>query len=523
MTDASQARVITEHLGGSPLSQAIQGHRLPRDVQPWAPAGVDEWREHAARTRINGDWYERLRGAIEPTGAAQGRLERVVTERGIVVTTGQQPGLFGGPLYTLAKALTALGLADTLERELGIAVAPVFWAATDDADFPEASVVHAADADGLHRLALERAPAPGTPMSRAPLSEVAPLLATLRKSCGSAAHAMYFDLARVFEDGRTLGDAYVHLLRNLLGPLGVSVLDSSSAAYQEAARPLLLESLRVAPAIAASVAERSAVIRRLGFDPQVEDDRGLSLVFAIEDGVKRRITIEEGPGFARRGGKGAFAPNVLLRPLVERELLPTVAYVGGPGELAYFTQSSAVASALERPSPVAVPRWSGTVIEPFASRALERLGVAFHELRDLPQLEKRLATAAMPASVASAWRKLQDELRGSVRGLGDAVTREGLLPRAVVDGLERSLGQKLGRAERRLLAAVKRRDDRTRRDLAVAGGALFPLGKRQERVLSYIPMLARGGDELVNEIRRAATAHAQSLVHAARVETVAAR
>jgi bacillithiol biosynthesis cysteine-adding enzyme BshC len=524
MTDTARSRVITEPLGGSPLSQAIQGRRLPRDLQPWWPAGVDEWREHAGRARSNGDWYTRVRDALTPGGAARARIERAAAEQGILVTTGQQPGLFGGPLYTLAKALTALGLADTLERELGIPVAPVFWAATDDADFAEAAVTHAADADGLHTLALSDAPPAGTPMSHAPLVGVGALLAALRKSCGSAAYAEYFELARAFEEGRTVGDAYVRMLRGILEPLGISVFDSGSAAYHEAARPVLIEALTGASAIAARVAERTAEIRRIGFEPQVEDDRGLSLVFSLEGGVKRRITVAEAPGFAQSAsGQVALTPNVLLRPLLERELLPTVAYVAGPGELAYFAQANAVAAALDRPPLVAVPRWSCTVIEPFAARAMQRLDVELHELRDLPTLERRLATASMPASVADAWRRLQEQLHASIQDLGDAVARESLMLPTVIEGLERSLGQKLGRAERRLLAAVKRKEEHTRRDLMVASSALFPLGKRQERVLNFIPMLTRGGDDLLNQMRAAATGHAQTLVRAARAEPVAAR
>jgi uncharacterized protein YllA (UPF0747 family) len=154
---------------------------------------------------------------------------------------------------------------------------------------------------------------------------------------------------------------------------------------------------------------------------------------------------------------------------------------------------------------------------------MQRLDVEMHELHDLPALERRLAMASMPPSVATAWRQLQEQLHGSIQELGDAVTRESLMPPAVIEGLERSLGQKLGRAERRLLAAVKRKDEHTRRDLMVAASALFPLGKRQERVLSYVPMLTRGGDDLLSQMRAAATAHAQALVRAPRAETVAAR
>lgn len=527
MSAPAKSRVITEPLGGSPLSLAVQTRGLPQDIQPWWPASLGEWKEHVERVRngARASWLEAIRPALAPSGAAVKRLDRVASGRGIVVTTGQQAGLFGGPLYTLAKAMTALSIADVLEQSLGIPTAPIFWAATDDADFLEASVTYVADADGLRELTLERQPPAGTPMSLAALGDMQPLPDQLRKACGSAAHAAYFELARTaFTQERTLGDAYVSLLRGLLEPLGVAVMDSSHAAYREAARPLLIEALERAPEIGRATAERAAAVRRAGFEPQVEDDRGLSLVFVIEQGVKRRVTVEEAQAFARAGAaKAMLAPNVLLRPVVERELFPTVAYAAGPGELAYFTQSDAVASALGRDRVVGVPRWSCTIIEPFAERALRRLGIEHHEVKDLHALERRLATASLSESVAAAWKRLQEQVHASVRELGTAVEKESLMPAAVIEGLERSLAHRLGRAERRLIAAAKRRDERVRRDLEIVRAALFPLGQRQERMLNYIPMLTRGGGELVDAMRGAAASHARSLVHAERSEPVAAR
>lgn len=518
MNTPSRSRVVTEPLGGSRLSQAIQQRRLPAGIQPWAPATPDDWQSHIARVRSRSaaSWYDALTPAIAPSGAAATRLERTVREGGVVVTTGQQAGLFGGPLYTLAKALTALSLADAIEEETGIRAAPVFWAATDDADFLEASVTHVADAEGLHELIFGNKPPTGTPMSRAPLGDVTALLEQLLKSCGSAAHAAYFEIARVaFTKERTLGDAYVRLLRDLFSPLGIAVLDSSSPAYLGAARPLLVQALERAPEIARASAERAAALRGLGFEPQVEDERGLSLVAVVEDGVKRRVPVEEAGKVLRDARRLAtLAPNVLLRPIVESEVLPTVAYVAGPAELAYFAQSGAVAAALDRSAPVGVPRWSCTIVEPFAAKALRRLGVDFQELRDAPALERRLAIAAMPRDVATAWTALQIQVQQSVRALGAAVQDATLMPPPVVEGLERSLMHKLTRAERRLLAAVKRREDRVRHDIAVAEASFFPLGQRQERVLNFVPMLTRGGPDLLADMQTETRRHARGIVRA---------
>ncbi|HEU4995872.1 MAG TPA: bacillithiol biosynthesis BshC [Gemmatimonadaceae bacterium] len=525
MNPPTRSRVLTEPLGGSPLSLAVQTRRLPPAIQPWRPAGIDAWREHVSQVRSSrSGWLEALRPAIEPSGSAATRLDRVAAENGVVVTTGQQAGLFGGPLYTLAKALTALTLADTIEQELGVPAAPVFWAATDDADFLEASVASVADADGLHTLRLTDAPPPGMPMSGAPLPDMHALLEQLRRSCGSAAFAEYYEYARVaFTRQRTLGDAYVQMLRALLGELGVAVMDSSHPAYLRAARPILFEALQRAGDINAATTERAAAIRQLGFEPQVEDDRGLSLVFALEKGVKRRLTLDEAERVAAGKPDMPLAPNVLLRPVTERSIFPTVAYVAGPGELAYLTQSNVVAAALDRDPVVGVPRWSCTIVEPFAEKALRRLRVKPHELRDLSALERRLALAAIPPDVAAAWNALEETIRESVKSLGDAVRNTSLMPPEVIDGLRHSLEHKLKRGERRVLAAVKRREDRVRHDLNVLSAALFPLGQRQERVLNYVPMLTRGGPDLVDDMRAAAREHAAALFRADRTEPVVAR
>lgn len=512
------SRVITEPLGGSSLSQAVQAGRLPSSIQPSQPSDPDAWRRHVSATEVP-QWLTALAPAFQATGAAQERLQRA-SEKGVVVTTGQQAGLFGGPLYTLAKAMSARALADVLEEELGIPVAPVFWAATDDADFLEASVVHLADAEGLHEVRVATKPPAGTIMAHAPLGDTRPLLKSLRAACGSAAHAAFLEHAQdAFAKGKTLGGAYVELMRRLLEPLGVAVLDSSHEAYRAAARPVLQRALTNASAVASALGEVAALIRESGFEPQVQDERGLSLVFEISKGVKRRLSVEEAAGAARGGA--ALAPNVLLRPVVERAILPTVAYVAGPGELAYFAQSNAVADTLNLPRVVGLPRWSGTIVEPFAQRALDRLGLDWSEIRNLHAVERRLAQQAMPAEITAAWKRLREDTDVRVRGVGDAVRGADLMPDAVIEGLRRSLQHRLERGERRLLAAAKRRDAKMRHDLAVASAALFPMGSRQERVLNFIPMLARGGNQLIDSLQAAAAAHAAALVRSARPASTA--
>ncbi|HEX7940139.1 MAG TPA: bacillithiol biosynthesis BshC [Gemmatimonadaceae bacterium] len=512
MSAKPATKVMTEPLGGSALSVAAQAGKLPRAIQPWRPRSTAEWRAHVKRCRaaLSKDWAQRLGGALQATGAAADRLGRVTAGSGVVVTTGQQPGLLGGPLYTLAKALSALELADVIERKTGVPTAPIFWAATDDSDFAEASVAAVSGAGGLRELSQTERPPSGTRMAEAPLGDLSGQLDALREACGSAPHAHFLEMAaKAYGARAATGAAYVQLLRELLEPLGIAVLDASHPACGSAARPVLAAALSAAQKISTAAAERAKAIRSAGYEPQVEDDRGLSLVFIVEQGIKRRLTVAEA---ATVPASAVLSPNVLLRPIVEREIVPTVAYVGGPGEIAYFTQADAVASALGRERLVVVPRWSCTIVEPFVERALKRIGVKAAELKNLHAVEKRLARKALPDSVSKAWKALNDQVAASVAKLARAVKVSDLVPPPVIEGLSNSLKYRLARGERRLLAAAKRRDDAVRRDLVAASAALWPNGHRQERTLNFIPMLARGGDALLRELRKGARQHAAQLV-----------
>lgn len=513
-----RAEVRTEPLGGSSFARAALGGTLPHAWYPPRPAGADEWRLHVDAIRLQfraGAWLELLRPAFAAGGEAAARLERSGAGAGIVVTTGQQPGLFGGPMYTLAKALSARALADALEAQTGVPAAPVFWAATDDADFEEARGTVVAIDGVAHRLRMDGAPREGTPMSAVPLGDdVLPLFERLARASGSAAYADALEAVREsYRPGATVGDAYVSLLRTLLEPLGVAVLDASHPAVREAGFNLLRRALMQSATVESALAERARAIAEAGFAPQVPDVPGRSLVFRYDgDGRKARVAVAEARAAVSTVARGSLGPNVLLRPVVERSILPTAAYVAGPGEYAYFAQVSAVATALGVPQPVAVPRWSTTVVEPPVRRALDRLGFDVDDLRHAHEPEARIARAAVPPAVGHALAALRDaaaRARGAL--LGDPGA-SGLVPTTAVDGAARAIEHRIERLERRYLAALKRRDDDDTRALAVARAALYPHGVRQERALNPLPLLARHGPGLLDDMLAAARVHADRLV-----------
>jgi len=512
----SAPRVVTEALGGGTLSRAIQSGAVPAEWVAPVPRRVAEWRAQATRVqgRFGGAaWYAALEPAFAASGAAAARLDRVVRAGGIVVTTGQQPGLFGGPLYTWLKALSALALADRIERETGIPAAPVFWAATDDADYAEASWTAVATELGVRRLTLPSTARDGLVMAQTPLGPVAEALEELAAAAASAPHGEILEALRAaYGPGATVGSAYVRFLRSVLEPLGIGVLDAWHPATLAAARPTLVAALQRAAPIDEAVSLRNVAIERSGYRPQVARIAKLSLVFRAEEGVKARVPLAEAQ---RVSGdvRATLSANVLLRPLVEQAILPTVAYVAGPGELAYFAQVGAVAEALGVPAPVAVPRWSASIVDPQTDRRLGRLGLVVDDLRDPHAAERRIGDRAIPIALRTEMDELRAEVQRRMQAMLAAnADADALIAQRVLEGARQQIFHRLDRLERRIRAAARGREQEAMADLTAVRAILMPEGHRQERRLNLVPLIARHGEALLAQLRAGAAMHAGTLV-----------
>jgi bacillithiol biosynthesis cysteine-adding enzyme BshC len=513
VSDAGSARVITEPFGGGALTHAALEGSVPREWFLTRPRGAEEWRSHAEAVRASfpgARWLETLRPAITAKGAAAERLERVAASHGVVITTGQQPGLFGGPGYTWLKALTAIALAEKFEHDTGIPAVPMFWAATDDADFAEASFTAVALGAECRHIEIARAGAEGLVMSQMPLGDVSAVTDVFLEATRSAPDRALVDaVVNAYHKDATVGDAYVRLLRHVLEPLGMPVLDAWHPAVRGAARPVLVEALGRAATIDEAVSMRSVSIERAGYRAQVARVSRLSLVFRSTTGIKERVPLSQAGDAARRDDI-VLSSNVLLRPVVERKILPTIAYVGGPGEVAYFAQVSAVAESMGAPTPLIVPRWAATVVEPAVDRMLGRLGMMIDDVRVPHRAERRIGERAMPAGVRDGLAALNAAIEGGMNAISAAAG--GLTTPEVLEGARKQLQHRAERLERRLRAAATRLETDAVRDLAAIRATIQPEGERQARRLNYLPFLARYGEPLVARLREGARQHAVSLI-----------
>ena len=500
-------------LGGSPLVALAVSREPPADWYEPRPDG-DGWKRRVSTTAAefgDGSWLTALQPAIDASGGAAERLRRAA-DGGVVVTTGQQPGLFGGPLYTWFKAVSALALADELERRTGVSVAPVFWAATDDSDFTEASATTVSMPGGAEIVRIA-APdgADNRSMSEVPLGDVTAQLDALTRACGSAPNGAALAAVReAYASGATVGGAYVRLLRALLEPLGVAVLDAAHPAVRAAGATLLIRALENGSSLETALKQRSKDLKEAGYRAQVAHVAGRALVFRNGESGRERIRLRES-GSAETARSLDLSPNVLLRPVMERAILPTVAYVGGPAEIAYFAQVSAVADTLGAKRPLIVPRWSGVIVEPHVRTILSKIGADVDDFADAHKTETRIAREQLPTGLLKALKRAQTRVQTALDEVTKADAEHEILPRTVIEGAKRQLAHKLDRLERRYIAATKRKGSELLTEVATARGALYPHGEPQERALNVIPLLAKYGNEVFDGIRAKTREHAESL------------
>ncbi|MEO7042901.1 MAG: bacillithiol biosynthesis BshC [Gemmatimonadaceae bacterium] len=508
-------RAISRDVGGSALARSALDGGLA-DWYASRPTGVGDWSAVADATSAEfagRAWLDDLLPALQPSGPAAERL-RAAAGTGVVVTGGQQPGLFGGPLYVLNKAITMLEVADALQVAISRPVAPIFWAATDDADFVEASHVGVVRRGKLDALTMVQPDVAGRSMANTPLGDVSEQMSRLEEACGSASAAGALEAVRnAYTAGSSVGSAYVTLLRSLLEPLGIAVLDASHPAVRAAGHKTVRLALDRADAVTKALTTRSKEIAAAGFHTQVADVPNLSLVFeTLDDGTRRRVPLITAASVSKISPRERLGPNVLLRPVMERQILPTVCYIGGPGEVAYFAQVSAVAHALDLAVPRIVPRWSGTLIESQIETILDRLAAEIADFADPHAMETRIAREGVSSGIRDSiaeFKSALDDVTAKLRG--DAQTSEALA--RSIGTMRAGVEHRLARLERRYSASIKQAGTEQLRDVALVRATLYPAGDPQERVLSYVPFLARYGGSAIDAIRVEARRHVAGVIH----------
>lgn len=514
---AHTSRLFTDFLAYSP------------QVGPFYPRTpfLREWvKDEAVRIAYDSDRRHRVAETLERqnkswdcSAETLSNLNRLKNGAAALVT-GQQVGLFGGPMFSIYKALTAVRLAAEA-TSAGVDCVPVFWLATYDHDLAEVNHVSTLGADGLlQTLSTASHGIEGAPVGTVPLGdEIAPVLEQAASALGETEITAL--LRETYGSGETLGSAFARLFTKLFSEWGVIVIDASDPELHRLAEPIYRSAIERSGELSAALLRRGEALESSNYHQQVKVTPSSVLLFTLQNGARVPIHRREESGGEEFLIDGAtpekisrpellsrlssapeqFSPNVLLRPAVEDYLLPTLAYTGGAAETAYFAQAGSVYEILlGRVTPV-IPRFSATVVEPKIQRLLEKHQITVPDaLAGTEALRRRIAANSLPEDLHTAFDSAKESVDSDLAKLKEQLAP---LDRTLLDAAETARSKMHHQLERLYTQATRaelQKGELVNRHAELLTQALYPEKGLQERTIGGMYFLARYGRELLHQL-----------------------
>lgn len=465
---------------------------------------------------------ERLAGALAAYNssleAGTAVLENIALLRRpdtLVVVGGQQPGLCTGPLYTIYKAITTIILARRATAALGVPVVPCFWVASEDHDFEEVNRVYLLDREyRLRCLELSFRPEGRKSAGHVPVGvegrrilEELDLVTPATEFKGDVLHLLELGP----EENPSLAGWFARIMSRLFTPWGLVMVDPMLPEIRQLSAPVFQRALELAPEMGRLLEETTRAMEARGYRRQVEREEGQANLFIYLKGERTALFREDKRVFTRSGELSRevpemldlagerpdlFSPNVVLRPVVQDYLLPTVAQVTGPHELVYLAQMGKIYGLFGMEMPVLFPRLHCTLVEPRVRDLLERYGLEVAESLDLRRLETRREECLAEADRLNLPELFRQEKERIAAGYRELIERV----RCIDEGLFRLGEENLGRIlaqvaylEGKALQRHRQAHGNMLRHFQIISDSLCPEGRPQERVLSIWSFLVKYG------------------------------
>jgi bacillithiol synthase len=455
--------------------------------------------------------YHRRLGAPPASLAA---LDRMARGQAVCVVAGQQPAPLGGPLYSLHKTASAVGLAAVVEARTGVPCVPLFWTHGEDSDFAEIRGTTVVDrALGVHDLAIASSfHVENGLVGNIPVGAVADLhghAAQHWEGLPAAGEATGL-IARAASRARDLAELQSAVLLELYGARGLVVVDPRLAEFRDAARPILERYLERAQDLSrAANAAGDLLAARLGRRP-LGDVALESFVFAINDGTRRKLTIDEARAAAKAGAR--LSPSVALRPVVQDGVFPTVGMACGAAEISYLAQLREVFEGLGVRAAAPVPRLTATWLPP---SAIEMANAAaadpWQVVSSADAVLRELAERSVPREARAALDEARSAAFGGLEKFGPVAGRvEASLPQ-MVESARAKIDYQFARLLEGLQGKVRHQLERQHPEWARLRYALLPGDKLQERRIASLQPVAHRGVAVGAELADLAADHGRAL------------
>jgi bacillithiol synthase len=469
--------------------------------------------------------HQQVADALERQNRGWGASERTLAniqklrEGAHAVVTGQQVGLFGGPLLSLFKVASVLALAKRVESA-GVPCVPLFWMATEDHDLAEVNQALLLGSD--YQLNAYTVPAESpedSPVAKVRFAKGAnQQVEQAAKLLGDSVVAEF--LRDSYREGETFSEAFAKLCTKLFGDKGLILLDPADDELHRIAAPLFVEAIERSAELDDALLVRNAEITAAGYHEQVKITKESTLLFALVNGARVPVHRANG-GFAIKKTKISrdellrriadepenFNANVLLRPVLQDYWLPTLAYICGPAEVAYFAQDGVVfEKLLGRVTPI-LPRMSATLLEPKVEKLLNKYELSIENLFGGEiQLREELAKRSLPPALKLDFDRGLLAVEEAMQRISESL--QALDPTLVEAGKRAAnkMRYQVGRLEKRAAQAELRKEDILSRHAAMIENSLYPHKALQERETTGVTFLARHGIELIDQLIEAAAA-----------------
>jgi bacillithiol biosynthesis cysteine-adding enzyme BshC len=435
----------------------------------------------------------------------------------VAVVTGQQVGLFGGPAYSVYKALTAIHVAREL-IEKGTNAVPVFWLATEDHDLAEVNHTFFAKRGGVDRFDLATQGIAGRSVGEIRLGEAIRELSTRASAVleGPSSGEVSRWLAESYLPEETFGSSFAKLMARIFAGRGLIFLDPLSPELHRSSAPTMQRAIQEHKILAQELVARSGALDQAGYHSQVKVAKQSTLVFRIVDGQRLALRPSEDGFIAGTKWESEedtlraleihpeeFSPSALLRPVIQDTLLPTVAYIGGAAEVAYQAQTSVVYQRLLGRAPAILPRAGFTLVPPHVANLLKKYTLEIQDvLGGRHRLHAKMESEALPQALSSRFEESEKAIKDLLDGLREPLSKlDQTLTGALDTASEKILYQfnglrsKAGRAEGFRTGVLNTHENEI-------ANALLPNNGLQERSLSLLPFLASQGRELLDQLDR---------------------
>ena len=435
----------------------------------------------------------------------------------LAAVTGQQVGLFGGPLFSIFKALTAVKLAEEATAAV-VECVPVFWLATEDHDLAEVNHVALLSEHGLpERLTVESRGIADAPVGSVKFGpEIEPVVERAAALLGDSEVATW--LRQAYRPGESLGSAFALLFARLFADFGVILLDPAEKDFHDLAKPLFRAAIERVSELDEALLARGKALEAAGYHQQVKVTSATTLLFEVKNGARTVVRRKSNGASDNRGefavgeerissgelveqieeAPETISPNALFRPVVQDYLLPTLVYTGGAAEVAYFAQAAVVyEKLLGRVTPI-LPRFSATLLEAKAERILTRYQLGLPEVFHGPEkVREVIAARSLPPDLQDRFSEAYASVEQSMAALRESI---GKLDSTLIDTAEStrtSMSHQIDRLRARVARAEQQRNEVITRHADALSNALFPNKVLQEREVAGVSFVARYGPELL--------------------------